>query len=125
MVPSSIAGAKLLWKKAQKKEKKKQTSDKINRSILIRNLNSNLWVWNPIILSRLKSFHHKNLIHVTRNTENSTLHREILNLNHITTLEAVENSIKESKKGQKEVCTGRKGLINIILKLKYKKYKSL
>jgi len=31
--PTSIVGPNELWKKAQKKEKKKHTSDKINRSI--------------------------------------------------------------------------------------------
>lgn len=32
-VPNSAVGAKLLWKKAQKKAKKKRTSDVINRAI--------------------------------------------------------------------------------------------
>jgi len=36
-VPSSIAGASLLWKKAQKKEKKNKTSEVINRIIPHRN----------------------------------------------------------------------------------------
>lgn len=31
--PSSIAGARLLWKKAQKKERKKSTSEVINKII--------------------------------------------------------------------------------------------
>ena len=31
--PNSIVGDNELWKKAQKNEKKKQTSDKINKSI--------------------------------------------------------------------------------------------
>ena len=33
VVPSSTAGASLLWKKAQKKEKKNRTSEVINRII--------------------------------------------------------------------------------------------
>lgn len=33
IAPISIVGAKLLWKKAQKKEKNKQISDKINKII--------------------------------------------------------------------------------------------
>lgn len=37
LVPNSILGANLLWKNAQKKAKKKHTSDKINRIIPIRN----------------------------------------------------------------------------------------
>ena len=32
-MPISMAGASLLWKKAQKKEKKNKTSDKINKII--------------------------------------------------------------------------------------------
>jgi len=36
-LPSSIVGANLLWKKAQKKAKKKQISEIINRIIPIRN----------------------------------------------------------------------------------------
>jgi hypothetical protein len=31
--PNSIVGASLLWKNAQKKAKKKQTSERMNRSI--------------------------------------------------------------------------------------------
>lgn len=34
--PVSIEGVKLLWKKAQKKEKKKKTSETINSTIPIR-----------------------------------------------------------------------------------------
>lgn len=34
--PNSIVGASLLWKNAQKKAKKKQTSERINRIIPIR-----------------------------------------------------------------------------------------
>jgi hypothetical protein len=33
IAPNSIAGPKELWKKAQKKEKKKQTSERINNNI--------------------------------------------------------------------------------------------
>lgn len=36
MPPVSIEGVKLLWKKAQKKEKKKSTSEIINRTIPMR-----------------------------------------------------------------------------------------
>lgn len=35
--PSSGVGARLLWKKAQKNAKKKQTSDRMNKIIPIRN----------------------------------------------------------------------------------------
>ena len=39
-LPTSIVGVKLLWKNAQKKDKKKKTSDTINNAIPQRNPNS-------------------------------------------------------------------------------------
>lgn len=45
--PSSTEGARLLWKKAQKKEKKNITSDTMNRIIPKRSLNITLDVCNP------------------------------------------------------------------------------
>ena len=44
-IPNSTVGIRAASKKAQKKEKKKNTSDKIKRSIPRRSLNSSLWVW--------------------------------------------------------------------------------
>jgi len=46
-LPSSIAGASLLWKKAQKKDKKKNTSDTINKIIPHRRPNSTMAEWSP------------------------------------------------------------------------------
>ena len=57
--PSSGVGAKLLWKKAQKKEKKKATSEVINRIIPRRSPDETGDVWCPIkVLSRITSRHH-------------------------------------------------------------------
>ena len=43
MAPSSIAGDNLLWKKAQKKDTKNNTSDKINKIIPQTYLHYNLF----------------------------------------------------------------------------------
>lgn len=45
--PISIVGAKLLWKKAQNKEKNKQTSDTINNIIPYFNPRLTINVWCP------------------------------------------------------------------------------
>jgi len=58
--PNSTLGAKLEWKNAQKKDKKKNTSDVINRIIPHRNPISTIFVWCPWnLLSREISRHHK------------------------------------------------------------------
>lgn len=44
-LPISIFGERLLWKKAQKKEIKKKTSDKINKIIPIFNPFNTQYVW--------------------------------------------------------------------------------
>jgi len=57
--PSSGVGANLLWKKAQKKAKKKQTSEIINRIIPHRNPFTTYLVCCPInVASRITSRHH-------------------------------------------------------------------
>ena len=45
--PNSMAGDRLLWKKAQKKDKKKSTSDVINRIIPHRNPTPTFQVCSP------------------------------------------------------------------------------
>ena len=45
--PSSTAGASLLWKKAQKNEKKNRTSEVINRIIPQRSPTTTRFVWRP------------------------------------------------------------------------------
>jgi hypothetical protein len=57
--PNSTLGANLLWKKAQKNLKKKNTSDTINKSIPQRNPSSTIALWCPCTLpSREMSRHH-------------------------------------------------------------------
>lgn len=60
-LPISILGDRLLWKKAQKKEIKKKTSDKIKNNIPNFNPFSTHFVWNPWKeASREISRHHWN-----------------------------------------------------------------
>ena len=57
--PSSGVGARLLWKKAQKNAKKKQTSDRMNRIIPQRSPEVTYDVWHPRnVASRMMSRHH-------------------------------------------------------------------
>lgn len=57
--PNSRLGLRLLWKKVQKKEKKNNTSDVMNRIIPHRNPFITRFVWNPWKdLSRETSRHH-------------------------------------------------------------------
>lgn len=59
MDPSIGVGASLLWKKAQKKEKKKATSEMMKRIIPIRRPLTTGEVWFPMmVLSRDMSRHH-------------------------------------------------------------------
>lgn len=61
--PISIPGARLVWKKAQKKETKKKTSLTINKSIPQRRPNSTTEVWRPCMVpSLLISRHHCNIV---------------------------------------------------------------
>jgi len=62
----------------------------------------------------MKSFHHKKATDATSKAETITLIREILNLNHITIFLVKENKDKDRSKGQKEVCTAKKGLVKNI-----------
>ena len=85
----------------------------MNKSIPTRNLTSNLWVWYPNIDSRLKSFHHRKVVKTKKNIETNKNKKVNFKLTHKTKLDIVENKAKDTKIGQKEVWTGRKGLKNI------------
>ena len=62
ITPISIEGDKLLWKKAQKKEKKNKTSDTINSIKPIFRPLTVATVWKPKnVLSLTTSFNHKNI----------------------------------------------------------------
>jgi hypothetical protein len=68
----SKVGARLLWKKAQKKEKKKNTSEIINRSIPKRSPLATKEVWSPWrVASRETSRHHWNAVTISRETPES------------------------------------------------------
>lgn len=61
--PKSGVGAKLLWKKAQKKAKKKRTSEAINRIIPHRRPRVTGVVWWPRnVASRTTSRHHWSIV---------------------------------------------------------------
>jgi len=84
----------------------------MNNSIATRKLTSNLWVWYPIILSRFKSFHHKNLVVTRSKPGKSTIVKDNFKWNHKTRFLIKEKRIKETKKGQNDVCTAIKGDLN-------------
>lgn len=57
--PSSVVGASLLWKNAQKNAKKKHTSERMNRSIPYRSPVVTYVLWAPWnVPSRITSRHH-------------------------------------------------------------------
>ena len=61
--PISTVGTKLLWKKAQKKEKNKQTSDKINKIIPYFSPCFTINVWWPwYVASLITSRHHTTIV---------------------------------------------------------------
>ena len=61
-LPTSTAGEILLWKKAQKKDRKKKTSETINKTIPQRRPNSTILVCNPWHeASKETSRHHWNI----------------------------------------------------------------
>jgi hypothetical protein len=57
-LPKSIAGERLLWKKAQKKDKKKKTSETINKIIPQRRPNSTMLEWRPCAAPSLEMSRH-------------------------------------------------------------------
>lgn len=65
VLASSIEGAKLLWKKAQKKERKKKTSEMIKSPIPHRSPSSTIEECNPWCAPSVEiSVHHWNLIRI-------------------------------------------------------------
>ena len=74
--PSSVVGASLLWKKAQKKAKKKRISETMNRIIPHRSPPTTPDVWNPIkVLSRVTSRHHCSIVRAIVTNPKSTQSR--------------------------------------------------
>ena len=78
-----------------------------------RRLTSNLCVWYPKRLSRITSFHHIKDIIIRTKRGKRTDKRETFKLIHKTVFPIVENRIKETSKGQKEVWTAINGEVNI------------
>lgn len=70
-------------------------------------------MWNPNILSREKSFHHKKEIKIVNKTGNKTIKNENFILMNKTTLPRRENKTKDTNKGQKDVWTAKNGDIKI------------
>jgi len=60
-------------------------------------------VWYPSILSREKSFHHRNETKTVSNTEKTTTDKDNLKFKYNTRLPIIEKRIKETKSGQNEV----------------------
>lgn len=117
-MPISTVGDKEASKKAQKKLTKKKTSDRIKRSIATRKQSSNLWVWNPIRLSRRKSFHQSSITKKTERKEKSTENKDSFKLIQSTVLNNKENTEKERIRGQKEDWTAKNGDLNKMLSIK-------
>lgn len=71
MFPSSTVGASLLWKNAQKNEKKKHTSEIMNRITPNRIPFETIELWYPcILLSRVTSRHHCHMVPITTSIPN-------------------------------------------------------
>ena len=83
-VPSSTVGASLLWKNAQKNEKKKRTSDVINKIIPHRRPITTLAVCRPwYVPSRVISRHHWIMVSIVAKIP--MIRRSMLNWwNHLT-----------------------------------------
>lgn len=107
--PNSMAGDKLLWKKAQKKDKKKSTSDVINKIMPHRSPTPTFQVCNPwYVPSRLTSRHHWYIIRLVEITPR--IIRFILNVwNHFASPDTSVITLKALKIGQGLLSTRWKG----------------
>ena len=105
ILPNSMLGANLLWKKAQKKDKKNMTSDKINKIMPHRNPFSTIRVWSPWNLaSRLTSRHH--WLDTTTNKTSLLKNRVVLEWwNHRTIPEVSPKAETADSKGQGDSST--------------------
>jgi len=97
--PISRVGASLLWKKAQKKEKKNNTSEVINKIIPHRKPLITCKVWRPWnVLSRMISRHHWKVVNVIINIPNN-IRFIIVIMNHLTMPVTKINAAKEAAIG--------------------------
>ncbi len=99
-LPISTAGARLLWKKAQKKETKNKTSEVINKIIPHRNPTPTIEVCNPwYVPSRTTSRHHWSMISIVEIRPNKN--RSILKVwNHLAVPETNDITLNALSKGQ-------------------------
>jgi hypothetical protein len=97
--PSSAVGASLLWKNAQKKAKKKHTSDKMNSSIPYRSPLATYVVWAPWnVPSRITSRHHWIIDRPRTATDNN---RQVVEWmwNHLTNPTVINSAPRAEVKG--------------------------
>ena len=97
--PISIDGAKLLWKKAQKNEKKNKISDVINKIIPHRRPLDTTRVWSPWwVPSRLISRHHWIQVRIRAHTPNAN--KFMLNSwNHFTIPDVIIKAARAPVRG--------------------------
>lgn len=74
----------------------------MNKSIETRRLISSLWVWQPSIDSRVKSFHQRKETRTRKTIETNKIENESFILIKSTALAMQENKEKETNRGQKE-----------------------
>lgn len=103
--PSSIFGARLEWKKAQKNEMKKNTSDVMNKIIPHRIPLETLKEWCPWkVLSRIISRHHWIIVKI--NVINPIVIRIVLELwNHSIIPNVMNNAANAPVRGQGLILT--------------------
>lgn len=97
--PNSIEGEILLWKKAQKKEKKNRTSDKINKSMPNCKPTVTWILWLPCLeVSEKTSRHHRNETNKIKNKENTKAVIVLVLTQKITDL-TIKRAEMEAKRG--------------------------
>jgi len=97
--PISRVGESLLWKKAQKKEKKNNTSEVINKIMPQRKPLITCKVWRPWkVLSRVISRHHWKVVNIIINIP-SSIRFVVLIINHFTIPVTMISAAKEAEIG--------------------------
>jgi len=97
--PISTVGDNLLWKKAQKNEKKNSTSDVINKIIPHRNPLITWRVWRPWnVLSRVISRHHWKVVIIMISIP-INIRLVVLIVNHLIIPVTIINAAKEAEIG--------------------------
>ena len=108
-LPISTLGERLLWKNAQKKLKKKRTSEVINKIIPQRKPTPTIvvcWPWK--VPSRTTSRHHWNITKLVKIKPKSIRSIEKV-WNHFAIPDTKDSTLKAPKKGQGLISTRWKG----------------